>query len=547
MAIALFLWYRKRLSSKLKETSDLPVPAEDVLNRPDPIEKSLTAATELSTVKVYSKASSTTSDLNLESPATTIPFTTTQLLSHPNPFDDNHSIQTTGTDGTNVIPIAFVPPESTSQTDTLQGPPGSPVRPARAPDLNLNLEHVNVSRDSLRATSPNTQASATSARHSYMSGASYSSDFLNEAPMIITPTKGTIRQVLGVVKAEVIKTPSAPPTPVRSDNLKPPRVSRPPVGSPLAMASFGPADMMRDSMYEQDITVPGNPFSDEHSPQPSSGIFSASPATGTFGNLSRTQHESTGSDWVPENPRMPWAKQDSSSRPSSLSTQAGSIIDIGNATRVNVGLSPNSAGLNPRSPYRTTMGRLVSPPTNGVVSTLEEQQQRALAHAQARAQAQGLDMSRRVSGSSTLSATSTRADSILESFPFVPPSPISDRPIRSPPCSPLVDQTFGNRGPAKESPLHEHAENDFLHPPDRRTLGLSTASQLSTSSAGLGSFPFQIEAAPGHDMPNPPTSLQVRHRASLDTLALTSDLSSYPLGFDHDARDLSPGFQLKKN
>ncbi|KAI6164836.1 hypothetical protein EDD17DRAFT_1558274, partial [Pisolithus thermaeus] len=89
------------------------------------------------------------------------------------------------------------------------------------------------------------------------------------------------------------------------------------------------------------------------------------------------------------------------------------------------------------------MGKLVSPrsvPPAGQSSSIEQQQQMALAHAQAQARAHGLEKARRVSGTSVVSTTSTRADSILESFPFVPPSPIASRPVRSPPRSPLCQQ-----------------------------------------------------------------------------------------------------------
>jgi hypothetical protein len=63
---------------------------------------------------------------------------------------------------------------------------------------------------------------------------------------------------------------------------------------------------------------------------------------------------------------------------------------------------------------------------------------------------------------------------------------------------------------------------------------MSTASQFSTASSGLGSFPFQIDSGNSTDS-NPPIPFNGRQRASLDTLALTSDLSSYPLGFDRDS------------
>ena len=81
-----------------------------------------------------------------------------------------------------------------------------------------------------------------------------------------------------------------------------------------------------------------------------------------------------------------------------------------------------------------------------------------------------------------------------------------------------------------------------LQPPNRKALGMSVASNGSTASNGLGSFPFQIDSgapeasnvstAPSSFSSSSNGSVTQRKRASLDTLALTSDLSSYPLGFD---------------
>lgn len=389
-----------------------------------------------------------------------------------------------------------------------------------------------------------------------MSGASYSSDFLNEAPMIMTPTKGAVRQVLGVVKAEVISAGSLPAGNSSGESsLRPPAYSRPNTkSSPLASTSFGPSDVVKEA-DESEYT--SDPFSDENRSTRTSYGTSGPP---TSNYLSSSQNrDSTNSDWIAKSPHQPWARSKDESRPSSMSTQAGSVVDIATAARVNVGLNgPKTPGS--ANSYRTTMGRLVTPP-NPVPGTLQEQQQRALAHAQAQAQAQGLDR-RRISGSSVVSATSTRADSILESFPFVPPSPISDRPIRSPPVSPLGKQSFTSSS-TTTSPLHQHTfvvapPSPLTHqsfsadstrtefttsdghldpgrpaPLNRRTLGLSTGSQFSTASSGLGSFPFQIESE--EQPPLPTKSIANRHRASLDTLALTSDLSSYPLGFDRDS------------
>lgn len=579
LALLLFLWYRRKVraraaaAAELEVKEDAPAPAETVLNRPDPTEKPSPPPTELSSVRVYSTSSNTTIDLDPESQRSSHHIPSRGSIPS-NPFDDNHSIQTVGTEGTNVIPIALVSPEShhlhssRSEDGTISTTHSYPVRPERSPDLNLNLEHVAITPDSLHAPANYALSTVSGisgmSRNSFMSGASYSSDFLNEAPMIITPTKGNVRQVLGVVKAEVINAPgSLTSTSNNNDGLKPSSLaSRPSVGSPLASTSFGPSDVVKEVDEGQDA----NPFSDGHS---SKAGMSPSASVTTFGQPSpvRSLHDSI---WVAEGPNLPWSRSDDASRPSSISTQAGSVIDIGNATRVNVGLnglgggyaassSSLSAGSFSRSPYRTTMGRLVSPSSTGV-GTLQEQQQRALAHAQAQAQAQGLDNSRRISGSSVMSAASTRADSILESFPFVPPSPISDRPARSPlaqqsftsppasphsnaPPSPLTQQVF-NGNPLHAGDFTTDSDSELPAPPNRRTLGLSTASQLSTASTGLGSFPFQIDTgsssesggAPPSTFNGAPSSFNGgRQRASLDTLAITSDLSSYPLGFDRDS------------
>jgi len=328
---------------------------------------------------------------------------------------------------------------------------------------------------------------------------------LNEAPVIMAPVKGNVR----VVKAEVISAGSL--TPVTADF----RTSR---KSPLASQSFGPADVVKE---EEEHTT--DPFRD--------GSSSPTASVSTFGHTSNS-YPSVASDFT----TSPWMRP-GGTRPSSLDTQAASVIDIGSATRVNLGLS--APGLNvPRSPFRTTMGRLVTPNTANS-ETLQEQQQRALDHAQARAHAQGGDLpTRRISNSSVLSAASTRADSILESFPFVPPSPISDRPMRSPNAAQQsFPQISPRRAEFKTQPQRDSAQSDLPAPPNRRTLGMSTASQFSTASSGLGSFPFQIDSGNNTDSMsiNPPVPFNGRQRASLDTLALTSDLSSYPLGFDRDS------------
>ena len=396
VAIALFLRYRKKsllrkTLANAREAKDIPAPAETVLNRPDPIEK---PPSELSTIRVYTNSSETTIDLDPQSQASSSHPSQPFLPPQTNPFDDTNSIQTAGTEGTNVIPIALVQGPNRlsvpqSESNTVQSTTSSqPSRPARSPDLNLNLDHVNVSHDNLRSNNYAQSTVSGISRNSYMSSASYSSDFLNEAPMIMTSSKGAVRQVLGVVKAEVI---SAGSLSSPNDSLKPPAYSRPVTKSPLASTSFGPNDVLQEANESQEIT---NPFSDENMSTDGNYGASPSPSATTFARAS--QEANANMNWL----NRPFSQNADQSRPSSMATQAGSVIDIASATRVNVGLkSPASA-----NSYRTTMGRLVTPP--GSAGTLQEQQQRALAHAQAQAQAQGLEK-RRISGSSVLSATST--------------------------------------------------------------------------------------------------------------------------------------------
>jgi len=155
----------------------------------------------------------------------------------------------------------------------------------------------------------------------------------------------------------------------------------------------------------------------------------------------------------------------------------------------------------------------------------------------------------RMSMSTMASGVSGRADSILESFTFVPPSPISNRPVRTPPRSPLAQET-------PQVPNHPTpAQDEVLDPPNRHVLGMSTGSQLSSMSTGLGSFPFQIdhgseggqsEEPPMGVLPNGQSVDKSKQRASLDTLALTKDLTSYPLGFDRQSKESFAVFMSSK-
>ena len=139
-----------------------------------------------------------------------------------------------------------------------------------------------------------------------------------------------------------------------------------------------------------------------------------------------------------------------------------------------------------------------------------------------------------------------RADSILEGFPFVPPSPISARPPRSPISATAHSPSFGQS-------MAQAQEDSLPPPPNRKQLGMSTGSEMSNVSTGLGGFAFEIQqqaaSSLGHEVSEESVGQEARPRerkvgadgrvrASLDTLALTSDLASYPLGFDRNGQRL---------
>jgi len=227
------------------------------------------------------------------------------------------------------------------------------------------------------------------------------------------------------------------------------------------------------------------------------------------------------------------------------------------ATRVHLGfVQPTSAAFLPNSPMassvgsapralvRVASGRLVPTFTPNSASLFERQQQeRALINAQGPVD-NGRAISQRMSMSTMASGVSGRADSILESFTFVPPSPISNRPLRTPPRSPLAQETPNVSSRPAPAPLRDDGD---LEPPNRQILGMSSGSQFSSISTGLGSFPFQIDHGNDGD-----TVVEVlpdggKQRASLDTLVLTKDLTSYPLGFDRQSKDSFSAYMERKS
>ncbi len=500
LSVGLLFWWRRRTAAAVqpseKEVKDIPAPADTVLNRPDPTDKVVVTPPTVdpvpseSVVRVYGNSNAT---INLDPTSQSSPI---RADSSQNPFSDGHSIRTTstGSQSTNVIPIAFVPPPASvlPSGSFPQASSSSLGHNLRAPHVELNMDHMNLSVDSVPLNSASPSGSPMPDDRSYITNGSFASDVLSEVPTIVTG-----RQVASAAKAAVVPASSA-----KSIS------SRPSIRSPLT-SSFGPQDILHEGDESHPLPPSLDPFADQ--------------------------------------PRG------SSDRPTSTYTQAASVIgaDIMDATRVHLGLAqPGSASVYHATPLassvtggsqslvRMASGRLVNRS-----NTLERQQESSLVTMQAQAQLSEKVQAipQRISMSTVASGVSGRADSILESFTFVPPSPISNRPLRTPPRSPLVQEAHH----VQDSPAPVQ-DDGVLEPPDRRVLGMSTGSQLSSMSTGLGSFPFQIdhggESSQTEDLAYVALSGlrgdKDKERASLDTLALRRDLtSSYPSGFDRQSKE----------
>lgn len=537
LSVGLFLWWRRRNAGNLEpveEVKDIPAPADTVLNRPDPTEKTVVTppptiapAPSESVVRVYGNSNGT---INLD--PTSQPLPDRPDSPHSNPFGDSHSIRTTstGSQSTNVIPIAFVPPPASvlpSRSSLPEASSTSLARTLRVPGVELNMDHMNLSAESVPLDS------AIPDDRSYITNASFASDVLSEMPTIVTG-----RLVASAAKAAVV-----PASSTRS------LVSRPSTRSPLTASSFGPQDILHEADENHPLPVPLDPFADQRPPPVHSSMA-------TWGSSQPPQDSGTTARGVND-----------LDRPLSTYTQAASVIgaDIMDATRVHLGFAqPASASLYHATPLassvmagshtlvRMASGRLVSPFTPSVTNPLERQQESSLANMQAQAQQSEKVQAvpQRMSMSTMASGVSGRADSILESFTFVPPSPISNRPLRTPPRSPLVQETHHVQD--HPAPVQD---DSVLEPPNRRVLGMSTGSQLSSMSTGLGSFPFQIDHGSDGGQTEEPTGVlpsgqgvdSAKQRASLDTLALTRDLTSYPLGFDRHSKESFATFVENKN
>lgn len=543
-----YFYYRRREAAKeaaAKEIGDvkpdIPARADAVLSRPDPhfnaglsnptANEKAADAPDLGTLRVYHNQSNTT--INLD------PTQSSRRSTRSNPFADSASIQTASdrSQSTNVIPIALVPPGG-HPPDSLSHPHvGTPQRPDATLLHGANRADLAISTtetiDGIVGQYAGSARSGVSGK-SFLSTSSVATD-LDEPPLIMTPKQGVVRQVFGMSQAQVVRVPSNGGSKGSLSPFTKPRVARsplPPKGlssraskgtiarSPLAQQSFTPADIpLTNREPVSPSSSRGNPFSDTVSPHRSS-FADSSRSMDTLG--SPTEYHTEG----PFTPRPGATFADAqSSRPVSIASTADGVsirADIGTASRVILGMeSPSAYSASHLSPGFVP-SRAISMETNG----------RTLASVDRD------DDDDSVRPHSILSAktTSSHADSVLAGFPFVPPSPISALPPRSPGAtspngSPLTPGSMFARQQASNVPTSSSTDStptDLL--PTRRhkhsaPVTARTQSTFSTAtSSGLETYPFQFDGEP-----MPPMHLQQSHRASLDTLALSRTLAAFPI------------------
>jgi protein OPY2 len=531
-----YLWYRRRAQAAaaafkratVEVKPEVVASADTVLNRPDPLEK---------------PASMLGQDENVH---------LAHLGPPENPFSDHASIATASDRATNVIPIGLVTPSSASMalshsshapsantpasiapssTFTVQvtedplsrsvpNTPTTPTRPQRAgPEIDMKLDLTRPISESPSLLAPPKVPYAGSSRSglsgvsSRASTISTSSSFLNEAPQIVTPKQANFRQVLGVQRAAVVQLNSAPGSPAASLKSHP---STSTLGkSPLSQTAFEAKDAR--GTLDQNAH---NPFAD-YNTRPDTADSKVS--NSTFGTSAHGHEATSPLDW------------DGPERPMSAMSHAESVVNISSAQRVQLIrpmalqearallAPPSPSSATPRSADFRSAGQL-SPPAQAIPRSFDDA------------------MDYRMSSSSlALTNRTSTTDSILEAFPFVPPSPISMH--HNQPSSPLqraVMQQQQRQAAAHLSTAESEAPSatGATPKPGRMTLGLST---ISSTSSGLGSFPFQFDG----DMPPPPTLPQEHisdnsSRASLDTLQLSRDLADFPLPLETPATPRGP-------
>ncbi|KAF8322098.1 hypothetical protein DL93DRAFT_1249845 [Clavulina sp. PMI_390] len=433
-----FLWWRRRNARRANR-----VPSEK-----SSIPSSATAAA----AAVAAGSASASSPVN---PRFSRPLEKTPGMENENPFETG-SVRS-GAPSAQSIPIGFASdgqPSPPAVSPTTPGFPGVPVRPARAPDLNIRATPFN-NNSGLAPPRPNYAPSQrTDFTTSTMdSTASSAMEALYESPTIVTGVK---RTVIGAGRGAVVPVASvgsSPSSTPRGNGSM--RRTLTPGPSPLASAGFTRSEL--GPMPEED------PFGD---------------------NLS-LRSQSTAMTNMSFGMGTPTASIRSFAQPTV-------------ASRVNVASLARSATLR-------SIGTPSIAPSASNRDTLDHPLSTA-------------ELSHRPE---SVQSFASNTDSVLASFPFVPPSPLPSSNGRSP-LSVVFTPGISNRQSNASSMFGSDAGTMEVPPPLPTTYDVSAlnSSHLSSTAATAGSVsaPFT---------PTPPTSTTVAP-VTPSTAAATAGSSKAP-------------------
>lgn len=526
-----YIFYRRRESRKEATAKDkaladvkpdIPARADAVLSRPDPhvrtqssktnSEKTTPNVTELGVVRVYENES----NINLD-PAQDAQSTKTSARSNPFSDGDATSIQTASerSQSTNVIPIALVPPGSHSSGNSCtQGHHQDSSSDGVDPGLHPDFSYGNI-----RAPYASSARSGISGK-TFMTTSSVAS--FDEQPTIMTPQQGVMRQVLEVTQAQVVRVPSngssAASKGSRGLNRK---GSRNTIGKSPLNKSYTPTDIPLVATSSASATRNlNNPFND-----PDNKDVHRSQARRTTDTFGQPRY-----DEEPAYTEEPL--NDSKNHRLSFDDAYSVKADIVVAERAIINMRSPSAQSGPLSPS-LIYSPATSMRTSGARTDVYERDYD--------------DVSNRPNSTLSSNTASSRTDSVLSKFPFVPPSPISSLPSRSPVVpgvnSPsLAGSTFAKqqaetgprgmlyprRNQPPQSPLSTATtrgslRDGFNNLPTPVGPGRTVSTATSSTGSGLDSYMFEIHDA---DDPLATSVSKGSQRASLDTLAITQDLAS---------------------
>lgn len=523
VAVALYLWFRRRWQRRTYSTTiadekqEVPARAEDVLKRPDP--NARIGSPDMPTFRVDPDgASSIPPDVNSSSYAATHGHSRVPRESQYPAFSgvgSDHRLSA-GTHP-NLISATFNQGAPSlagidAVQDTQPEHPPLPQGPLTSPLPNRSQYPQPADRDRFDV------------RNSYNTDTTYSSD-LSSIP-IVEATHGAVRQVLGVARAEVIRTPkpslssvhpslhfnrlSGTKSTIGATSQQPPPVPT----SPLATGFFRPKVPKLPQEHE-------DPFRDISTPSPSGAGSMA-----TFGDSGEQR-------WPPlRTSRLPWARKRDDSRPNSDATEPASAPSSRSSFGIRWSKSATAAAQTLAPPHSTDVPytpascnpsetpRSVTFPSSSkrdtltVPGVLEQQQRQAI-------NGMGAASASRVSVVSTAPSLS---ESILSAFPFVPPSPLGS--LRTPPRSPLVQQAFIGGDAA-----------------DRRNSN-TTGSSAPTSTLAADTSLLRTASATPSSLSSstpPPSSASTRHSSitadsAKPPLFLNRKVDRSRLSIDRDAR-----------